>query len=91
MPTSDLYLYADRAQIEQVLINLLKNARETCERRTDKNIEIKFFLKATQHSQYPIMEGILPDVLDKIFVLSLLPKHPVRHRIEPCKTDHDFT
>lgn len=24
MPTSDLYLYADRAQIEQVLINLLK-------------------------------------------------------------------
>ena len=55
MPTSDLYLYADRAQIEQVLINLLKNARETCERRTDKNIEIKFFLKATQHSQYLIM------------------------------------
>ena len=45
MPTSDLYLYADRAQIEQVLINLLKNARETCERRTDKNIEIKFFSK----------------------------------------------
>lgn len=36
MPASDLFLYADRAQIEQVLINLLKNARETCERKIDK-------------------------------------------------------
>ena len=69
MPTSDLYLYADRAQIEQVLINLLKNARETCERRTDKNIEIKFFSKG--NPTFTISdngEGILPDVLDKIFV-----------------------
>ena len=55
MPASNLYLYADRAQIEQVLINLLKNARETCERRTDQNISDNG-------------EGILPDVLDKIFV-----------------------
>ncbi len=69
MPASDLYLYADRAQIEQVLINLLKNARETCERRTDKNIEIKFFSKG--NPTFTISdngEGILPDVLDKIFV-----------------------
>ena len=36
MPASDLFLYADRAQIEQVLINLLKNARETCQRKIDK-------------------------------------------------------
>ena len=67
MPASNLY--ADRAQIEQVLINLLKNARETCERRTDKNIEIKFFSKG--NPTFTISdngEGILPDVLDKIFV-----------------------
>ena len=50
MPASDLFLYVDRAQIEQVLINLLKNARETCERKIDNG------------------EGILTDVLDKIFV-----------------------
>ena len=45
MPASDLFLYVDRAQIEQVLINLLKNARETCERKADKEIQIKFFSK----------------------------------------------
>ena len=79
MPTSDLYLYADRAQIEQVLINLLKNARETCERRTDKNIEIKFFLKATQHSQYLIMGREFCQMFwIRFSFLSLLPKHPVQ-------------
>ena len=52
MPTSDLYLYADRAQIEQVLINLLKNARETCERKIDKEIQIKFFSKDYQNIRF---------------------------------------
>lgn len=79
MPASDLFLYADRAQIEQVLINLLKNARETCERRTDKNIEIKFFLKATQHSQYLIMVREFCQMFwIRFSFLSLLPKHPVQ-------------
>ena len=79
MPASDLYLYADCAQIEQVLINLLKNARETCERRTDKNIEIKFFLKATQHSQYLIMVREFCQMFwIRFSFLSLLPKHPVQ-------------
>ena len=69
MPTSDLYLYADRAQIEQVLINLLKNARETCERKADKEIQIKFFSKDnTTLAISDHGEGILPTVLDKIFV-----------------------
>ena len=66
MPASDLFLYADRAQIEQVLINLLKNARETCERKIDKEIQIKFFSKGNPISDNG--EGILTDVLDKIFV-----------------------
>lgn len=55
----------DRASAYQ----LVKNARETCERRTDKNIEIKFFSKG--NPTFTISdngEGILPDVLDKIFV-----------------------
>ena len=69
MPTSDLYLYADRAQIEQVLINLLKNARETCERKIDKEIQIKFFSKDNPTLTISDNgEGILTDVLDKIFV-----------------------
>ena len=68
MPASDLFLYADRAQIEQVLINLLKNARETCERKIDKEIQIKFFSKDNPTTISDNGEGILTDVLDKIFV-----------------------
>ena len=69
MPASDLFLYVDRAQIEQVLINLLKNARETCERKIDKEIQIKFFSKDNPTLTISDNgEGILPDVLDKIFV-----------------------
>ena len=67
MPASDLFLYVDRAQIEQVLINLLKNARETCERKIDK--EIQFFSKDNPTLTISDNgEGILTDVLDKIFV-----------------------
>ena len=69
MPASDLFLYVDRAQIEQVLINLLKNARETCERKIDKEIQIKFFSKDNPTLTISDNgEGILTDVLDKIFV-----------------------
>ena len=68
MPASDLFLYVDRAQIEQVLINLLKNARETCERKIDKEIQIKFFSKDNPLTISDNGEGILTDVLDKIFV-----------------------
>lgn len=79
MPASDLFLYADRAQIEQVLINLLKNARETCERKIDKEIQIKFFSKDNPTLTISDNgEGILTDVLDKISFLSSPPKHPVR-------------
>lgn len=69
-PTSDLYLYIDRTQIEQVLINLLKNACEACDRRTEKEIKIKI-VSTTINKAITISdngEGILPDVMDKIFV-----------------------
>ena len=63
MPASDLFLYVDRAQIEQVLINLLKNARETCERKIDKEIQIKFFSKDNPTLTISDNgEGILTDV-----------------------------
>lgn len=64
-------LNADRTQIEQVLINLLKNAREACNRKLDKNIQVKVKKLSTGNTALTISdngEGILPDVLDKIFV-----------------------
>lgn len=69
-PASDLHLYVDRTQIEQVLINLLKNACEACDRRTEKEIKIKI-VSTTINKAITISdngEGILPDVMDKIFV-----------------------
>ena len=79
MPASDLFLYVDRAQIEQVLINLLKNARETCERKIDKEIQIKFFSKDNPTLTISDNgEGILTDVWTRFSFLSSPPKHPVR-------------
>ena len=58
-------------KIEQVLINLLKNAREACNRKLDKNIQVKVKKLSAGNTALTISdngEGILPDVLDKIFV-----------------------
>lgn len=70
-PSPELKLKADRTQIEQVLINLLKNAREACSRKLDKSIQVKVKKLSTGNTTLIISdngEGILPDVLDKIFV-----------------------
>lgn len=71
MPEKEMWLRIDRAQIEQVIINLLKNAQEACTRK-DKAI-IKVHLKRTSAGSTLLIiedngEGILPEVLDKIFV-----------------------
>ena len=39
VPSPELKLNVDRTQIEQILINLLKNAREACSRKSDKKIQ----------------------------------------------------
>ena len=69
---SGITLMLDRSQIEQVLINLLKNAGEACTEQTRPEVIIAtrhdpekqiFFLTVSDNGS-----GILPEVLDKIFV-----------------------
>ena len=65
-------LRIDRSQIEQVLINLLKNAEEAVKDIEDKNISISARSDKPQHIITINVEdngcGIMPEVLDRIFV-----------------------
>lgn len=69
---TDVTLLIDRSQIEQVLINLLKNAQEATARKETPQITVK--VKVIQEIRLLSIavsdngEGILPEVMDKIFV-----------------------
>ena len=75
-PSSEIYLQADRVQIEQVLINLVRNAREACNAvEWDECIGPQIEVSVSNHPEWRVAisvadngEGILPEVLDKIFV-----------------------
>ena len=56
----DLRIYADRAMIEQVLINLLKNAVEACQERSYPEVRVN----TVSDNGY----GIVPEAMDKVFV-----------------------
>lgn len=67
----NLELSADEQLIEQVLINLLKNAIQAHEKTENPHIELKAFIDANGKIIIQIIDngqGILPEVLDKIFV-----------------------
>jgi nitrogen fixation/metabolism regulation signal transduction histidine kinase len=67
----DLALFADRTQIEQVLINLIKNADEACVRKELPEIDIQLFRNEYGRTVIVVSDngcGILPEVLDKIFI-----------------------
>lgn len=66
----DLRIYADRAMIEQVLINLLKNAVEACQERSYPEVRVNAF----RREGVPVITvsdngyGIVPEAMDKVFV-----------------------
>lgn len=67
---ADLRIYADRVMIEQVLINLLKNAVEACQERAYPKVWVEAF-KREGISVITVSDngyGILPEAEDKIFV-----------------------
>ena len=70
-PPAPLRLLADKGQVEQVLINLLKNAREACTRRSEPCIDVRVLPAQSWQCRITVSDngdGILPDVVDKVFV-----------------------
>ncbi len=71
IPENDRLLQIDRTQIEQVLINLIKNAKEACAKLSDPSIEVSVRTSEPRQCVIAVKDngaGILPDALDKIFV-----------------------
>ncbi|MDR1454582.1 MAG: HAMP domain-containing histidine kinase [Tannerella sp.] len=66
----DLFMEADRGLMEQVLINLVRNA---CEASPPQQANVEVYIARNEHLRTLIRvtdhgEGILPEVMDKIFV-----------------------
>lgn len=67
----DLTLSADRNMIEQVLINLLRNAIQAFEEQAEKRIELRAQLNEKSRTVITISDngtGIDPEALEKIFI-----------------------
>ena len=72
-------LMVDRSQMEQVLINLLKNAGEACAEQEHPEVVVETAYQEEKHIFLLSVKdngcGILPEVLDKIFIPFFTTKH----------------
>jgi signal transduction histidine kinase len=67
----DLTISADKNMVEQVVINLLKNAIQSFEDQTEKQISLKAYLTEKSRPVISIRDngtGIDPEALEKIFI-----------------------
>ncbi|MDR1340358.1 MAG: HAMP domain-containing histidine kinase [Prevotellaceae bacterium] len=74
---ADIRLYADRSLIEQIIINLLKNALDGC-RNTPAPLVSVYAFTDRGKSVITVTDngrGILPDAIDRIFVPFFTTKH----------------
>ena len=69
-PDDNLIWWADRAQMEQVFLNLLKNAREACADSDNPRIEIEARTLGNEllFSVSDNGVGILPEVIERLFI-----------------------
>ena len=70
-PATQISIKADRTQIEQVLINIIKNAIEACAEVPSPQIQVKSSVSETGTVSITVSDngpGILTNVLDKIFI-----------------------
>lgn len=67
---AQLILNADRGMVEQLLINLLKNAHEACDGIPEKSIELKAEMvgEIVHITVSDNGHGISPEAIDKIFI-----------------------
>lgn len=67
----NLYILADKTMIEQVLINLLKNAIQSFDEQTDKRIELQAYANEKGRAVISVKDngaGIDSEALEKIFI-----------------------
>ena len=70
-PAPQISIKADRTQMEQVLINIIKNAIEACAEVPSPQIQVQSSVSETGTVSITVSDngpGILPNVLDKIFI-----------------------
>ena len=68
---TDIVLKADRSQIEQVMINLIKNACEAAAIQENPHVLVEIGYNENHRPTIRITDngdGILPDVVDKVFI-----------------------
>lgn len=68
---SGIQFYADRAQLEQVFINLIKNGSEACVGKENPKVEVVIRKDEYQRPVIAVSDngaGILPEVQDKVFI-----------------------